>query len=297
MATLFLSLFLLFSFFFKSLNLFFDSLTFLLLHLLKSLSLLLSFFALLFLFVLLLLFVMLLVLVLTNFFVFLIFTVLGLRFDPVLNLRNNTLILFLFLAFTSLLFINFVLLPVSPVFPVSIIPIINVIILFKITPIELFPVVTLPVLGIKLLKPILLVFLTPVLPALRDNITKLLTDLLLAISPLFPGLLIPAAGIVVVEISPIKVKPIITFPVLNIEPDLPGKLVLKIPVFKAPWLITKFLSMSLVNPLLLVLGPFVPFMLVPFVVAVSMETHPVKFLPVILFPFFRVEVIKEIVLV
>lgn len=45
------------------------------------------------------------------------------------------------------------------------------------------------------------------------------------------------------------------------------------------------------------LGPFFPFMLIPFVVAVSMETHPVEFLPVILFPFFRVEVIKEVVLV
>lgn len=141
----------------------------------------------------------------------------------------------------------------------------------------------------------MLIFLVPVLPALRNDVTILFTDLLLTISPLFPGLSIPASSIVVIKISPIKVEPVITLPVFYIKPDLPGKLILKIPVLKAPWLITEFFSMSLVNLLLLFFGPLVPLVLIPFVVAVSMKTHPVEFFPVILLPLFSIEVFKEVV--
>lgn len=176
MATLFLSLFQLFSFLFKSLSLFFQSLALLLLHLLKSLSLLLSLLALFLLLVLLFLFVMLSFVDLAYFLVFFIFTELGLRLNPVLNLRDKALTLFLIFALTSLLIINFILLPVGPIFPVSIIPIVKVIILVKITPIELLPVVTFPVLKVELLKPILLILFIPVLPAFRNDVSILFTD-------------------------------------------------------------------------------------------------------------------------
>lgn len=192
-------------------------------------------------------------------------------------------------------------LPVGPVLPVALIPVFKLlfIIILKISPVELLPVVAFPVSRIEFIKPVTLVFLIPVLPALRHTIMNSVKCSLLIIGPLHPGSIIPRPGIEVFEISPVKVVPVVSFPVLRVKESFPGKLVRVVPIFETPWFIFAdfFLFASLVNLLLLVFGPFLPLVIIPLAVVLLTKRRPFEFLPIVFFPVSWVKVLEEEILV
>jgi len=230
--------------------------------------------------------------------------------NPVLGLRNSILVVVLLMMLLNLLrvltvlifltLLKHILLLASPILPVVIGPVIKLFcgVVVEIGPVELLPVIAFPVFRVKFVKPFTLIFLIPVLPAFRNTITDLLVFALLRVSPLDPSSVIPGPSVVVFEISPVEVVPVITFPVFSIEPGFPGKLVLSIPLFEAPWLIIAlFLIVDLVYLLLLFLGPFLPLVIIPLAVVFFSERRPVEFFPIVTFPVISIKVLKEVILI